>query len=80
MISLPFRAGDREMIVLPAVMLLPSYRFKLPALQCQRLLLAPGRSPPILLCARSNPRDRLAIVRGAAGALAMLGPYYSGVF
>src|SRR6266478_1433408 len=78
LISRPFVKGDKRVIVLLLLMLLPIYQFHAQRFNANAVLLATW--PLATYCflrAFENREIRWAIAAGAAGALAMLGKYYS---
>src|SRR6266403_6020357 len=78
LISRRFVKGDKRMIVLLLLMLLPIYQFHAQRFNANAVLLAVW--PLATYCflrSFENREIRWAIAAGAAGALAMLGKYYS---
>jgi hypothetical protein len=78
LISRRFVRGDKRMIVLLLLMLLPTYQFHAQRFNANAVLLATW--PLATYCFLRSFETRLlgwAVAAGAAGALAMLGKYYS---
>src|SRR5229473_6273114 len=78
LISRRFVKGDKRVIVLLLLMLLPIYQFHAQRFNANAVLLATW--PLATYCflrSFENREIRWAIAAGAAGALAMLGKYYS---
>jgi len=78
LISRRFVAGDKRMIVLLMLMLLPIYQFHAQRFNANAVLLAVWPIATYCFLRSFETREiRWAIAAGAAGALAMLGKYYS---
>src|SRR6266404_7308329 len=78
LISRRFVAGDKRMIVLLMLMLLPVYQFHAQRFNANAVLLAVWPIATYCFLRSFETREiRWAIAAGAAGALAMLGKYYS---
>ncbi len=78
LISRRFVAGDKRMIVLLLLMLLPIYQFHAQRFNANAVLLAVWPIATYCFLRSFETREiRWAIAAGAAGALVMLGKYYS---
>jgi 4-amino-4-deoxy-L-arabinose transferase-like glycosyltransferase len=78
LISRRFVAGDKRMIVLLMLMLLPVYQFHAQRFNANAVLLATWPIATYCFLRSFETREiRWALAAGAAGALAMLGKYYS---
>jgi hypothetical protein len=78
LIARRFVAGDKRMLVLLLLMLLPIYQFHAQRFNANAVLLATWPIATYCFLRSFETREiRWAIAAGAAGALAMLGKYYS---